>query len=334
MYKSITLLIFLFAQCSLFGQYEIIKYNFSDNYKTDQNFQKFEKRLNNLIEEVNILRDTIIYTKRVPEQDKLYALQLVNMFFADPGEVHTIMIRNGELFPWFQYKSPDEVKKLVDDFCTYFFFCDLIRNSYDDVESNIFVQHMRNDVKSAKRIIKSLGLHKNKERQSIWFRNQINDLGLDKFLYNKDIYFTTYFYSTLDKWAWSNQIYANKNLSKRGNEYFNIMKNDSVFVSTTSFDYIIQVTPNNSMDSFESTIKMLKDGGRLYLELDYLTEAEYHIRLKERNDFNEKHKEFQIQTPRSHFTRDSLKKIVSDHGLHIEKEDEDGELVKYVLRKM
>jgi len=334
MFRSNTLLIFLFIQISLFGQYEIVKYDFSDDFETDKTFISFENQLNLLIKEVNILRDTIIHTQKVPEQDKLFALQLVKMLYSDPEEVLNTMIKNDDLFPWFQYKPRKEVEWLVREFSSYYYYCDLIKESYKEPKSNIFVQHMKGDIKHVKSIIKSLGLHKNKERQSIWLRNQINDLGFDKVLQNKDVYFTTYFYSILDKWAWSHQIYADKRLGKRGNEYFNIMRNDSFPTTNETFDYIIEAFPKFSLESYDRDLALLNKGGRLYVEIDYLTKEEYIERFKEVEPSNNKYGILNKQFPFPDFTKDSLKEFVSKHGLQIEKEEKDGDLVKYLLKKM
>lgn len=56
------------------SQYEVIKYEFCDKYEIDPSYLILKELHNECIIKVTALRDSIIYSKDFPEQDKLFAL--------------------------------------------------------------------------------------------------------------------------------------------------------------------------------------------------------------------------------------------------------------------
>lgn len=138
------ILFLLLASCvSSWSQYEVIKYEFSDNYLTDPSYVMLKKLQNECIEKVTALRDTIIFSKDFPEQDKLFALQLVNMLYDNPEDVVNTMVKNGDLFPWFQVMPRQYIEDLVNAYSSYHYHTELIKESYLDLRSNIILEHIK-----------------------------------------------------------------------------------------------------------------------------------------------------------------------------------------------
>ena len=330
MFNKLTILLLVFFCFPLYAQHGIVKFEFSDSYETDPSYMKFKSSESSLIKEINALRDSIIYTKDIPEEDKLHSLQLVNMLYEEPDEVSTLMRQNGDWFPWYQVMSKEKVESLVDNFSSFFYYSSMIRSSYEGLESNEWYKYMDEVPDGFKKKVKFLGLHKDKDIGTIFLRNVFSNTGVDRFFRNKDIYFTCFSVSEFKRREWCQQYYAHKKLQKRGNVYAALCYDD-IGKQEEYFDYIIENLQVGSLYSSQKELNMLKPGGRMYVEIDFLTEKEH----AEHSAFLEK-RYAEMGSDRKiypHFTRESMDQFLLENSLEIEKEKEEGEKVIYILRK-
>lgn len=308
---------------SIFGQYTTVyrSSKLNDSYKKDSTYLLLKDSQQELINKINEFRDTIILSKRIPEQDKLIYLQLVNNLFDEPGKVSRFMYKSGDQFPWFQICPKDKVKDMVNGFNSNFYNIKLIEEIYNNIESNVFILQMKKLPKNIKKAIKYLKLNKNKDRASVYIKGLTRNIGIDKCLRNKDVYFTKYFYgsSGFNRMEWSHEFYINKYLGKRGNRYFNYYPGDSIQIYNEKFDYIIYAMSTISPEFFKPDYQMLKKGGKIYLKIRYLTEEEYTSKHKEKDEY--------------HFTRAKLSDFLSHYDLELESERMDGIYTKYVFQK-
>lgn len=334
MLRSNFLFLLMIAQFALWSQGEVVKYQFSDNYETDETYQKISALHLESIKDVNRLRDSIIYTNAIPEQDKLFALQLVNMLFESPEEVIRIKNQNGALFPWFQIRPKEEIETLVSNYSTYHYASDLIKATYNDLKSNSLYSYINKKPDNLDAIIDFVGLNKVDRRKTVYLRNVFSTIGVDKCFRNKDISFSCFNFQDFNRIVWSQQFYAHKKMTKRNNSYSAYKLGSLDDNHTAYFDYILEVQTIGSLYYYEREIAMLNDGGKFYIQIDYKTKEEYKTQVDYfKNRIHQNPDQYSSTMIKPHFTRESLMSFLENHGLRLEKEEKDGDVYKYVFVK-
>ena len=333
MFRLITLLTFLLFQISLTAQLEIVKFHIGDTFESDETYQYFKNRELETIAEINVLRDSIFFTKRLNYEEKLYAIQLINNLYDNPINIRKLLEVLDDSFAWFMFLPRERIEELVNDFLMSLSYCRFIRIMYGGKRSKVHLKELMNTPDFLKKALELLNLHKSKAPASIYFNNMTGNFKIDKRLRNKDIYFRD-FIRIRPSWSWRQQIYAFKRNSNRNNNYFCIEPNPEVQSKEVFLDYIID-GPTIRLHNNHDFLNMLKHGGIYYVELMFLTEQEYKEHLKDLSpEFIENEL---LHGP--HFTKELFEEFLINNDLTIEREEKNNASkkykasIRYVLRK-
>ncbi len=100
----------------------MIKYQFIDGYYTDENYIKLLQKRSHLLEEIIELRESILKSDIISQEEKQSALQMIEVLISDSKEVVNTMAKGGFGFIWFKIKRKHGVEQLVLNYNSIHFY--------------------------------------------------------------------------------------------------------------------------------------------------------------------------------------------------------------------